>query len=83
MDAFWDLLCVFAPTRHVGAHVPGGSTPEAVPSVLFFLGTVSEEQARDPNRPGLHSPFYAPLPEQSIATGIKMMTNSLLHLFEQ
>jgi len=58
-----------------------GHTKEKVPTVLFWLGTVPQEKIDTDDLPGLHSPYYYPEPEQSIETGVQVVTNSLLDLF--
>ena len=58
-----------------------GSTPEKVPTVLYWLGTAPIDRLKSGNVPGLHSPYYYPVPEKSITTAIKVNTNSLLSLF--
>ena len=58
-----------------------GSTTEKVPTVLFWLGTVSAENIAQNNLPGLHSPYYYPVPENTIKTGVTVMTRTLLDLF--
>jgi amidohydrolase len=58
-----------------------GSTPEKVPTVLYWLGTAPKERLESGNIPGLHSPYYYPIPETSIKTAIAVNTNSLLALF--
>jgi hippurate hydrolase len=49
-----------------------------VPSVLLFLGSVSEKRLRklqaSGKLPSLHSPFYYPDTEETLATGIEAMT---------
>lgn len=60
-----------------------GSTKEKVPTVLYWLGTVSQEKMDNGDLPGLHSPFYHPLPEESFTAGIKVNTEVLLHLLEK
>jgi amidohydrolase len=50
-----------------------------VPIMMFWLGTIeprriAEARARGVSLPALHSAFYDPDPEPSIATGIKAMT---------
>ncbi len=57
-----------------------GSTKEKVPSVLFWLGTVSDERIQKGNLPGLHSPFYYPEPQKTIETGVTVVSNGLLKL---
>lgn len=58
-----------------------GKTKEQVPTVLFWLGTVSQEKIDTGDLPGLHSPFYYPEPSESIATGVTVVSQSLIDLF--
>ena len=60
-----------------------GHTKERVPTVLYWLGTVTQEKIDSKNLPGLHSPYYFPEPAKSIETGVQVSTNSLLDLFNQ
>jgi hippurate hydrolase len=60
-----------------------GRTKEKVPTVLFWLGTVTEEKIEAGNLPGLHSPFYYPTPEETIKTGVTVMSKSLIDLFDK
>jgi hippurate hydrolase len=60
-----------------------GQTPEQVPTVLFWLGTVPEERLESGNLPGLHSPYYFPDPEPSLRTGISVMTGALIELMHR
>ena len=57
-----------------------GTTPEKVPTVLYWLGTVSEERIQRGNLPGLHSPFYFPDVENTLTTGIKVNTEVIIGL---
>lgn len=57
-----------------------GTTPEKVPTVLYWLGTVPEERMKEENLPGLHSPFYFPDVEKTLTTGIKVNTEVLIGL---
>lgn len=59
-----------------------GSTPHKVPTVLYWLGTVTQEKIDGGDLPGLHSPFYYPTPEESLSTGIKVNSQVLLDLFK-
>jgi len=59
-----------------------GKTEHQVPTVLFWLGTVSEEKIKLGDLPGLHSPFYYPEPRESIETGVSVVSQSLLDLFK-
>ncbi|MDX1476512.1 MAG: amidohydrolase [Saprospiraceae bacterium] len=58
-----------------------GSTEHQVPTVLFWLGTVPEHRMASGDLPGLHSPFYYPDPEPTITTGVSVVCQSLLDLF--
>ena len=58
-----------------------GQTDEKIPTVLFWLGTVTQEKIDKGDLPGLHSPYYYPSIEQSIDTGISVVSQSLLDLF--
>ena len=58
-----------------------GQTEHKVPTVLYWLGTVTQEKIDRGNLPGLHSPFYYPEPETSIKTGVEVTTQALLDLF--
>ncbi|WP_281301453.1 MULTISPECIES: amidohydrolase [unclassified Iodidimonas] len=59
---------------------------EGIPSVIFWLGAVEPEKVAAAARgeislPSLHSPFFAPLPEPTIKTGVEAMTHAALDLF--
>lgn len=58
-----------------------GQTPEKVPTVFFWLGTVPESRIKNNDLPGLHSPYYYPQPELSIETGVNVTTQALIDLF--
>ncbi|RLD18028.1 MAG: amidohydrolase [Bacteroidetes bacterium] len=58
-----------------------GSTEDDVPTVLYWLGTVTQEKIDKGNLPGLHSPYYFPIPEKTIETGVAVTTQSLIDLF--
>ncbi len=58
-----------------------GSTEDKVPTVLFWLGTVSQEKIDNNDLPGLHSPFYYPEPRESIETGVNVTSSILIDLF--
>ncbi len=60
-----------------------GSTEHDVPTVLFWLGTVSQEKVDNNELPGLHSPYYYPEPEASIETGVNVVSNILIGLFNK
>ena len=57
-----------------------GQTPEQVPTVLCWLGTVPDERLERSDLPGLHSPYYYPAIEKSLITGISVTVQSLLDL---
>lgn len=65
-----------------------GRTKEKVPLCMFWLGTqppevVAEAEAKGVTLPSLHSPFFAPVPEPSIETGVKAMTSAVLGLMKK
>lgn len=60
-----------------------GRTEHDVPTILYWLGTVSEEKIEKGDLPGLHSPFYYPEPEESLSAGISVNTRVLIDLFSQ
>ncbi|HEY0306741.1 MAG TPA: amidohydrolase [Acidobacteriaceae bacterium] len=56
-----------------------------IPSVLYWLGTVTPEQMAESRKTGIplpsaHSPFFAPAPEKTIQTGVFSMTTAALDL---
>lgn len=64
-----------------------GLQEHEVPICMYWLGTVAPdkvERAKNggPALPSLHSPFYAPLPEPSIRTGVRTMTAAAMKLFD-
>jgi len=65
-----------------------GRTAENIPICMFWLGVIEPEKIAESKKtgkplPSLHSPFYAPVPKPSIQTGIKVMVQSALDLFEE
>jgi len=58
-----------------------GQTKEKVPTVLYWLGTAPIERLESGNVPGLHSPYYYPIPESSIKTAVSVNTTALIDLF--
>ena len=63
-----------------------GSTKEDIPTAMYWLGTVPKERmdryiSGEYALPALHSPFYYPDIENSIRTGVKVSTESLIKLF--
>lgn len=64
-----------------------GIQDHKVPICMYWLGTVDPAKVEKAKKgeaelPSLHSPFYAPLPEPSIRTGVKTMTAAALKLFD-
>jgi len=57
-----------------------GRTEHDVPTMMYWLGTVDPDKLEKGENPGLHSPFYFPVPEESIRTGVKVSTQALLDL---
>ena len=53
---------------------------QGIPSMFFFIGVYDPKQVADAKKPGgkplpfNHSPFFAPVPEPSIKTGVEAMT---------
>lgn len=65
-----------------------GRTPEDVPGLIYWLGAVKADtwqqaQAGDVSLPSLHSPFFAPDYELTIATGVKTMSAAAISLFNE
>ncbi len=58
-----------------------GTGDKKFPTVLFWLGTVTQEKIDANELPGLHSPFYYPEPKASIETGVKVTSQTLIDLF--
>jgi hippurate hydrolase len=61
---------------------------QQIPVCLFFLGVTDPEVVAKNTQngteiPGLHSPYFAPLPEPSIRTGVKAMTSAALELMKK
>lgn len=59
-----------------------GKTEHKVPTVMYWLGTVTEEKMASGDMPGLHSPFYFPTPKETLSTGVKVSTQALLDLMK-
>ena len=60
-----------------------GQTEEKVPTVLYWLGTVTDEKMKAGDLPGLHSPFYYPAMESTIETAVNVNTKTLIDLFSE
>lgn len=63
-----------------------GRVEPKIPSLIFWLGAVDPDRvdaARNGGEPlpSLHSPFFAPLPEPTLKTGVEAMTSAALELF--
>ena len=62
---------------------------EGVPSMFFFIGVSDPQQVADSMKPGgkplpfNHSPFFAPVPEPSIKTGVEAMTLAVLDVMQK
>jgi amidohydrolase len=64
-----------------------GLDQNQIPLCLFFLGATDPEivaasKQNGMELPGLHSPYFAPLPESTIRTGVKAMTAAVLELMK-
>jgi hippurate hydrolase len=63
-----------------------GRTAEKIPICIFWLGAVSPERIRESQKdvgkplPTLHSSVFAPVPEPTIKTGVRVMTTAALEL---
>jgi hippurate hydrolase len=62
-----------------------GRTEEKIPVMIFWLGAVNpkifeESLQQNKSLPSLHSPFFAPLPEPTLKTGVLTMTSAILDL---
>lgn len=62
-----------------------GMTKDKVPLCMFWLGTqppevVAGAKAKGTTLPSLHSPFFKPVPEPTIETGVKAMASAVLGL---
>ena len=62
---------------------------EGVPSMFFFIGVYDPKQVADSMKPGgkplpfNHSPFFAPVPEPSIKTGVQAMSLAVLNVLNR
>ncbi len=57
-----------------------GRTEDDVPTVLYWLGTVTKEKIENGDLPGLHSPYYYPEIESTITTAVEVNTAVLKDL---
>jgi len=65
-----------------------GRTAEKIPILMFNVGgvnpeTFKESKALGKTLPSLHSPFWAPIPELTIKTGVTAMTAAVLELMRR
>jgi len=65
-----------------------GLTKEKVPLCMFWLGTqppevVAEAKAKGTTLPSLHSPYFKPVPEPSIETGVTAMVSTVIGLMKK
>jgi metal-dependent amidase/aminoacylase/carboxypeptidase family protein len=65
-----------------------GLTKEKVPLCMFWLGTqapevVAEAKAKGTTLPSLHSPFFKPVPEPTIETGVTAMASAVIGLMKK
>jgi len=65
-----------------------GLTKEKVPLCMFWLGTqppaaVAEVKAKGTALPSLHSPFFKPVPEPAIETGVNAMASTVIGLMKK
>ena len=63
------------------------SLDRQIPAAMFWLGATDPVKIAESNRTGaalpfLHSPLFAPLPEPTIRTGVKLMTTAVLELMK-
>src|SRR5580704_18097907 len=63
------------------------SLDRSIPAVIFWLGAydpakVAESERTGAALPSPHSPFFAPLPEPTIRTGVTAMTDAALALLQ-
>jgi hippurate hydrolase len=65
-----------------------GMTKDKVPLCMFWLGTqppavVAAAKAKGTTLPSLHSPYFKPVPEPSIETGVTAMTSAVMGLLKK
>lgn len=65
-----------------------GMTKDKVPLCMFWLGTqppavVVAAKAKGTSLPSLHSPYFKPVPEPSIETGVTAMTSAVMGLLKK
>ncbi|MDN4165767.1 amidohydrolase [Cytophagales bacterium LB-30] len=62
-----------------------GKQAKKVPLFMFWLGTLAPETIAEAKKkgeplPSLHSPYFAPVPEKTIQTGVEVMSAAAIHL---
>jgi hippurate hydrolase len=65
-----------------------GMQEKKVPIFMFWLGAIDPDKVKQAEQsgeqlPSLHSPYFAPLPEPTIKTGVKAMYTAALELFKK
>lgn len=65
-----------------------GRTPDRIPICMFWLGAVKPEAVAESEKtgkplPSLHSPFFTPVPEPTIKTGVTAMSAAVLELMKR
>ena len=64
-------------------------TAENIPALIFWTGSVdpvamkAAKEGKGPLPPANHSPFYAPIPEPTLKTGVHAMTAGALELMRK
>lgn len=64
-----------------------GKTADKIPSFIFWIGggepkaVAAATAGKGPIPPSNHSPFFAPLPEPTLQTGVEALTAGALELF--
>jgi len=80
-----DHVVAVEPTMGAEDFAEYGITREKVPLCMFRLGTqppevVADAKAKGITLPSLHSPFFKPVPEPTIQTGVRAMSTVVLDL---
>ena len=65
-----------------------GRTPDKIPICIFWLGAIKPEAIKESEQtgkplPSLHSPFFTPVPEPTIKTGVAAMSAAVLELMKK
>ncbi len=81
--AIGDENVVYAEPQMVGEDFACyGRTEHDVPTILYWLGTVTQEKIDQGELPGLHSPYYFPEPRESLRTGVTVNSRVLMQLLK-